>query len=661
MKIRKENFGSIIQVSKDLRIEYYNSPEGSLSAPITISLELTSDCPLNCNYCYCKRKSKQMTSEKITHILSQLEDAGIFEIHIGGGEPLLRKDLFKILSECKNKFITSLSTSGYNLGLKEARKLAMLTDQVNINFNSPFAKIAINNLIEAGANTGINILINKSNLSHLREYLKSFKELDISGVYILGPKPTPKTISWYKENKLEKADLIILKNIIEEYIYDFKIFVDCSLIELMSELPFYLKTFYGLFGCQAGIRRLFISSDGKVYPCSFLTEENDEIGDLLTHDFKSICYKNPFLKNFNKIFCPSICIGRYNQIKDNSSYLSGKLSLKIAMSSEHSAADYLFYSIQKIEPKERKKIKRLIEKHIRECDIINDETVFVSEHFVDHQSWAMFEDEFSRLLFDKFFDIGFSYSQLSAGTTLRISIPWDKTLYEILEEYEGLGDDGSILIRGKNKIIIELDLYLTHNNLPYREIVEDILIPVRENILKKVDFSPLQAFVDFYEIPCKNKGRKEDYSSLARRFRRTFSKGEEGKIPVFLFDKVVVQVSRYSPRQECEANLVFDGNDTLKKELEKFSNKSVYLSTINDNLRVCIYFKLKSDVKMDEDELEELFKRVRKEILEGEFSSLEYIYNFYNKLDIKSIKMTETTKILKDILELFPEERKIVF
>jgi len=652
MKIRKENFGFVAQVSRDLRVEYYKLHGGRLSAPLSVSIEITSSCPLSCDYCYSRPKEREMSAERIISILKEIEDAGVFEIHIGGGEPLLREDLFDILSECKRRFITSVTTSGYNLKLKEAIKLAKFTDQVNLNFHSPFFETAFKNLISAELKPAVNLIIERRNLEHLRSYLDRLKRLNVRNVYLLGPKPVKKNLSWYKGNKMSASDLITVKNIIREFIDDLRIFVDCSLIELMSHLPSETKEFFGLFGCQAGIRRLFISSDGKVYPCSFLTEEGDVMGDLFFDNFKDICSRNPFSRHFNKIYNPPICVGRYEDIEDKSFLISGRVSVKPGMSSEHSAADYFFHSIERIPPEKMEKIKRLLENHLKEEDEYGEgEKVTVHEHGVAHYSWILMDFDFIRMLMDEYFDIEVSYYEYSMVTHAKISFPWDEELYTILTSYEGSGRDGSILVRrGKNRIILEFRFYSARRGA---ELGKGILLPVREGILHKRDFSPLQAFVDFYEIRCPNSGRKEEYSKIARRFRRIFCKGEEGNIPVYFFDKVVVLMSDHPfEKNDCRAYLVFDRDESLEENLRKFKSRNVFVYVEKDYVKVSIHFKIKPDVKEDEDSLEELFKKIREEILMGDFSSLEYIFRFYNGLPLEGIKMTETTEVIRDILDM---------
>jgi len=655
-KIRREDFGAIIQVNKELRIEHYRTFKGRLSSPISVSMSITSDCPLNCNCCYSKKRPQYMPVEKIRSIFSGLHKMGVFEVHIGGGEPLLREDLFEILSACKGRFITSLTTSGYNLGIEEAKRLRGLVDQININFHSPFAIRALQNLLSAGgegednSEVGVNLILERKGLSFLREHLYCIKGLNIKNLYLLRPKPVPKNLWWYRKNRLDAPELTFLKGVIREFIEELHIFIDCSLLQLLGDMPSWMKALWGLFGCQAGIRRVFISSDGKVYPCSFLTQESDCMGDLYLEDFGDIWRRNPASQDFNRTMCPPRCLSRFEEVRDYSSELTGKISIRYGRSSEHSAADYLFYSIEKIPPKVKKEIKRVLEAQLIKDDFVKaGEMVSVDDHGIDHNSWIFLDHEFKERLLDRYFDVEFSDYEFSSITEARISFPWDEELYSILKGYEGRGEDASLSVRkGEKRIILEFYFYTTHSHLSRNEIVEGILLPIREGLMERRDFSPLQAYVDFYEIPCTNQGKKEEYSKLARRFRRNFSKGDFGRIPVYLFDKVWVQVSNYLEKGGGTAVLVFPKDEELRKNLMRFDDRSVFLTSMLDYLVLHISFRLKSE--LEEDFLEELFGKIREEILEDDFSSLDYIFRFYNKLSLEGIKVTKTVEILQRIL-----------
>ena len=67
-----------------------------LRIPLKCYFEITQWCNLYCVHCYMNRtnKRKDMTYEEICSALDQLADIGTLDLHISGGEPLVRKDFY---------------------------------------------------------------------------------------------------------------------------------------------------------------------------------------------------------------------------------------------------------------------------------------------------------------------------------------------------------------------------------------------------------------------------------------------------------------------------------------------------------------------------------------------------------------------------------------
>lgn len=82
-----------------------------LSAPIKVLIEFTHNCNLRCVHCfadadYCAGNSLgylpgELTADQWGVVISKLAKAGVFDIFVSGGEPLLRKDIFEIMAHIK--------------------------------------------------------------------------------------------------------------------------------------------------------------------------------------------------------------------------------------------------------------------------------------------------------------------------------------------------------------------------------------------------------------------------------------------------------------------------------------------------------------------------------------------------------------------------------
>ena len=85
-----------------------------------IQLEITERCNFKCKHCYLEQKKEtyreDMSTNEIFCIIDEASQLGVQEFNITGGEPLLHKDIKKILKyiyECG--MITRLYTNGYLL------------------------------------------------------------------------------------------------------------------------------------------------------------------------------------------------------------------------------------------------------------------------------------------------------------------------------------------------------------------------------------------------------------------------------------------------------------------------------------------------------------------------------------------------------------------
>lgn len=88
----------------------------------------TYKCNLNCNHCYVKgRNEKEMSTEDALKMIDEIVELNPRHFSITGGEPLLRKDIFQILEEAKNKNLnTSIVTNGILLNEQIINKLSKM-------------------------------------------------------------------------------------------------------------------------------------------------------------------------------------------------------------------------------------------------------------------------------------------------------------------------------------------------------------------------------------------------------------------------------------------------------------------------------------------------------------------------------------------------------
>ncbi|MEC0209999.1 pyrroloquinoline quinone biosynthesis protein PqqE [Paenibacillus ehimensis] len=95
-----------------------------LSLPYALNAELTHRCPLRCPYCSnpqeLERRDKELSTDVWLRILEEAAGLGVVQLHLTGGEPLLRADAELLIERARSLgLFVNMITSG--VGLTEAR------------------------------------------------------------------------------------------------------------------------------------------------------------------------------------------------------------------------------------------------------------------------------------------------------------------------------------------------------------------------------------------------------------------------------------------------------------------------------------------------------------------------------------------------------------
>ncbi|QPN56548.1 radical SAM protein [Synechococcus sp. CBW1107] len=74
----------------------------SLTAPISIDINLTNICNLKCSFCSAtpfshSKQTSELTLDELSQLFDQIDEMGVFLVRLAGGEPLARPDFRQIL------------------------------------------------------------------------------------------------------------------------------------------------------------------------------------------------------------------------------------------------------------------------------------------------------------------------------------------------------------------------------------------------------------------------------------------------------------------------------------------------------------------------------------------------------------------------------------
>ena len=275
---------------------FLNHTKGVRLAPISTYFAITNRCMYNCWHC---SASKQMDTDElsfndISKIIEQLHDLKVGIIGLTGGEPLLRKDLEKIIELSAKDTTVLLFTTGYELTYEKALALKKAgLFGIAISMDSHIAQIhdglrgydtAFEQAIEAMKNAKKVGLYTMSQTVCTKELLKDnnleklalmLKDINVDEMRILEPLPC---------GKLDENKDIILNEPEQQRLKNYHLLFNHNLKYPKASVFAYFES-KNQFGCGAGCQHSYVDSKGNFGPCDFL-EFN--YGNLLKEDIHSI-------------------------------------------------------------------------------------------------------------------------------------------------------------------------------------------------------------------------------------------------------------------------------------------------------------------------------------------------------------------------------------
>lgn len=278
------------------------------NSPVSAYLHLTNKCNLHCVGCYSlddKRNAcPDMSTMEIFDALSQLRDIGVENVVFSGGEPLLTKDILKIVKyakeECKFPNLI-LITNGTIFNKKLLSELPKYIDVVSVSLDTyssesePFLRDAgifdkimrsISWLIETGNKVNILPTIHHLNANDLEKYVELSNKLGVSISFSLLSACYEGELLKYLPNK---DDLISISNFMKGN----DLSIDDSSIS--SEL------FHAENNCGAGQTIVSVGTDGNVYPCHMLLYDEFCIGNTKSTHIRDMLKNSPIIKDFKDI------------------------------------------------------------------------------------------------------------------------------------------------------------------------------------------------------------------------------------------------------------------------------------------------------------------------------------------------------------------------
>lgn len=289
----------------------------------TIPLCLTHRCNLNCIYCFEKHDSRhEMTYETaigcVDYVCKHVENKAKIEFLFFGGEPLLRFELIQQVVQYVaekhplQKCFFFASTNGVLLTqemkewFRENKNLFVLglsldgtKESHDYNRSKSYDKIDIEFFKKTWPTQNIKMTVSEHSLAN---YANDVIFIHSLGFGINGGEICLGKYDWQKKDMLELYAKQLLKLIDyysnnKELHYNALFDVDIASCAAKNKLP--------RKNCGIGDKLFFFDTDGKRYPCTFITPmtfDDNTINSILSTDFESPeeftdqdCMKNCYL------------------------------------------------------------------------------------------------------------------------------------------------------------------------------------------------------------------------------------------------------------------------------------------------------------------------------------------------------------------------------
>lgn len=291
-----------------------------------VFVELTKKCNLRCRHCYvpdCSDSTEyentgQITFADINGLISQIDELGVMELQLTGGEPFILPYAVDILREAQNRLIPCsvftngtlitddvfryISENNYSLIFYISLDGYKKTHDTFRRSRGAFQKTikTIKMLLQIGCDVRINTSIGRHNIAEMRQFIEFVKNEfgvlhRLVTVEPIGRANTKMTIT-----AKEFADLLQSSDNTFEFLDSHD-----SISDWVTP------------ACGIGSSMLFIDAYGNVSFCPTLTQkENSEFlaGNIAHSSLKDIWENSPVFKKFRGLQCKDVEQCRFREL-----------------------------------------------------------------------------------------------------------------------------------------------------------------------------------------------------------------------------------------------------------------------------------------------------------------------------------------------------------
>jgi MoaA/NifB/PqqE/SkfB family radical SAM enzyme len=257
------------------------------ACPMAMTFAVTYDCQCSCVHCsagkHKKMGMKELSTEEAKKVIDESQKLGISILAFTGGEPLLRKDIFELISYVnKKKTLPIMFTNGQYLTEENVEKLIKADLYcLFVSIDSPIpdqhdklrgmpglyedAIEGIKRMIQKGGLVGISSYATRSATEQgIYKKLHALgKELGVHNIILFDGVPTGNMLK-------DTSEMLTFDQREEIREFSSNIFKNSIIPPLSSQCwQTSIEAFLGGIGCLAANIQYYVSAYGEVSPCDF--------------------------------------------------------------------------------------------------------------------------------------------------------------------------------------------------------------------------------------------------------------------------------------------------------------------------------------------------------------------------------------------------------
>ncbi|MBN2379863.1 radical SAM protein [candidate division WOR-3 bacterium] len=269
-------------------------------APLSAYLCVTNACHFNCVHCSARdpRGKPSFKTAEWIGLIREIQDAGAAVIGFTGGEPALRPDIEELIPGVDSRSATILFTSGKDFTRERAQSfkeagldiLSVSLDSADPAFHAYMRadenafQYALNAILfarDAGMYVLVQPVVFKRGLSK-EKLFRLFRLVHNHGAHeVRIHQPVPSGTLLNTEDTRE----IFLTQADRERLFRIQHAANRKLWGFPKVSSFPYTESPGKFGCSAGMKHAYVTSDGELFPCDFLPLS---FGNVIKEGFKTV-------------------------------------------------------------------------------------------------------------------------------------------------------------------------------------------------------------------------------------------------------------------------------------------------------------------------------------------------------------------------------------